>query len=390
MPSYLIAFDKFKDALSASEACSITAETLSNLQPEASIETAPLADGGDGFCDTLTRVAHGNFHECEATGPHGESLTVQYSIIDVSNIPNAAQSLLSLPTSAGKLAIIEMATSSGIAKVPLDQRDPWIATTAGVGDQIKAAIHAGADSILLGVGGSATHDLGFGALASLGYRFEAGDGSIMESEPTPQQWINLKRILLPDTDRLNGIVVRVACDVDNPLLGDRGSAAIFGPQKGLRPEDYQHLEALTSKMAKLLLDATSRSEELLTHSGAGAAGGIAFGLMASFTAELVPGYDLVKAWIGLDEKLARAETVITGEGRFDESSLSGKGPGSLLKETLAAGKSVYVFAGSLGDFDTPPISADRLIAISPPELPLPKALAATKGNLRSCITESFS
>ena len=170
MPSYLIAFDKFKDALTANEACSITAKALSNLQPEASIETAPLADGGDGFCDTLTRVAHGIFHKCEATGPHGEPLTAQYSIVDVSNIPNAARSLLSLPISSNKLAIIEMATSSGIAKVPLDQRDPWVATTAGVGNQIEAAIHAGADSILLGVGGSATHDLGLGALASLGYR----------------------------------------------------------------------------------------------------------------------------------------------------------------------------------------------------------------------------
>lgn len=390
MRSYLIAFDKFKDALAANEACEIAQKALLTQQPDAFIATAPLADGGDGFCDTLTRIAKGSFKERSVIGPRGERLSAIYGLVDVFRIPISSRNLLDLPDCAETLGVIEMASSSGIAQVPLDERNPWIATTHGVGDQIKAAIEQGADCLLIGVGGSATHDLGLGALASLGYRFQTNDGSFLSAFPTPQHWSQITSISLPDTDLLKSIPIRVACDVDNPLLGERGAAAVFGPQKGLKPENFSALETQTADLAHQLLAACAQPETLLDAPGGGAAGGIAFGFMASLHAQLVPGYELVKAWIGLDEKLAAAEVVITGEGRFDVSSLGGKGPGSLLKEALASQKEVYVFAGSIGGFDPTPLPSERLVAISPPTLPLPEALRATHENLHRCIRESFS
>jgi len=184
--------------------------------------------------------------------------------------------------------------------------------------------------------------------------------------------------------------MRLACDVDNPLLGSRGAAAIFGPQKGLTEDRFQALEAETERLANLLVATEGAHAAFPDDKGAGAAGGAAFGLKAGLGARIVSGYNLVKAWIGLDEKFSQADWVITGEGRFDESSLHGKGPGALSLEAIDKGKRLTVMAGSIGRIPECPIPQGSISQISPPSLPLPQALQLTEQNLRRAIGEKFA
>jgi len=383
----LAAFDKFKDALSAADACEAAREALGACQPEWTVETAPLADGGDGFCDTLVRSAAGRLEIHRVPGPLRAPAEAAIGLIDVDGLPEAARDLLDLPE-ARRVAIVEMAQGSGIALVPPNQRNPWKATSAGLGQMLRFAKEAGADAAIVGLGGSATHDLALGALWSLGFAFLDDTDARLGAPPAPELWERIRRIQPPPTPL--GLTLRLACDVDNPLLGPNGAAAVFGPQKGLKPEGYPRLETQTGRLAKLLAEATGCSPSLAETPGAGAAGGAAFGLMAGLGARLVSGFDLVAAWIGLSEKLARADIVLTGEGRFDASSLQGKGPGAIARQALEQGKRLYVFTGSL---DEPallaPLPRDCLREISPPALPLEQALRKTRQNLARAVAAAF-
>ncbi len=383
----LIAFDKFKDALTASEACRVAAEALASVQPDWRIETAPLADGGDGFCQTLTELSDGEFQKTIVIGPTGEDVEAQYGIIDTAKLQPGARAMLNLPVGTSKLAIVELAQSSGIALVPQDRRSPWTTNTHGLGQTIAAARESGADAALVGLGGSATNDLALGALQALGFRFMDRHGNALAGLPTPERWPEIQKIQPPE--REGDLPLRIACDVENPLLGPNGAAAIFGPQKGLMPEDLERLENETARMAELLCKAVNYGAQSLNTPGTGAAGGAAFGLMIGLGGRIVPGAELVFAWSDLEEKLARAELVITGEGRFDASSLQGKGPGALAAKARAAGKTLRVFAGSCGPL--PDLSLAGLMqAISPEGMPLAQALAETSANLARCVRSSFA
>jgi glycerate kinase len=180
--------------------------------------------------------------------------------------------------------------------------------------------------------------------------------------------------------------IRIACDVTNPLLGARGAAAIYGPQKGLRAADFQRLDHETARLAMLVCGYAGKPDTLMELPGAGAAGGISFGLMAVAGAELLPGFDLVSAWLDLDARLAAADLVITGEGRFDESSLSGKGPGAVAARALALGKPVHVFAGQVTAANRDRLS---LHAITPPGTPLERALQAASSNLAATVRNTL-
>jgi len=237
---------------------------------------------------------------------------------------------------------------------------------------------------LLGVGGSATNDVGLGALAALGWRVETAAGESL-AVPYPHHWTKISRL---DPPAVPPPVLRIACDVNNPLLGPRGATAVFGPQKGLRPADFDALEAGVARVATLIADAAGRSG-LTTAPGAGAAGGIAYGLLTAAGAKLVPGFDLVEEWLDLDAKLTGADLVITGEGRFDESSLEGKGPGSLATRAAAAGKPVWIFAGSV---ERPATINDRwrIRAITPAGTSLPDALAQAGPNLTRTVAQALA
>lgn len=386
----LIAFDKFKDALSARDTCQIAAHALTKCQPDWEIETAPLADGGDGFCDTLTGYIGGEFHETVVTGPLLEKAAARFGVVNNNRLQSAARNLLSWNSDIDKIAIIELAECSGISLTPIRDRSPWAATTAGLGEMIRATIANGAQGAIVGLGGSATHDLALGALWKMGYTFFDKTGNELRKAPTPDTWAEINRITSPSSSLPADFEMRVACDVENPLLGESGAAAVFGPQKGLTPNRYEELESATQRMAQMLCDLCHEDYSSMSRPGAGAAGGAAFGLQVGLGARIVPGYELVKNWIGLDAKFNRADIILTGEGRFDASSLQGKGPGALALEAVANRKQIYVMAGSLGELARSPLSTQSLIAISPPDVPLEEALMATRANLQNAITATFS
>ena len=385
-----LAFDKFKDSLTAPAACDVTARALREAHPDWTIDSCPLADGGEGFGEILTTSAGGELRNFSITGPRGNQTSASIGLVPLEKIPPAARALLGIPdsqlstlSSQPTVAIVEMAAASGLALLAPELRDPWQTSTVGTGQLIRAAADLGAAAILLGVGGSATSDLGLGALSALGLDLIDHAGEKI-SPPIPASW--------PHVARLAGAVpsslppIRIACDVTNPLLGPRGAAAIYGPQKGLRPADLQRLDHESARLGLMLCTHCRQPDSLMDTPGAGAAGGISFGLMTAARAKLLPGFDLVAAWLDLDARLAAADLVITGEGRFDESSLSGKGPGAVAARALALGKPVHVFAGAVTATSRDGLA---LHAITPTGTPLDAALRAAANNLAAAVRHTF-
>lgn len=386
MTRVLIAFDKFKDALTAPEAVAAVEAALREIRPGWTLDPVPLADGGEGFAAILTQATGGREVSVVATGPRGARRPAGFGLVPVAAIPAGTRAQLQLaadPAPSATVAVIEMAAISGLALLPQDQRDPWQTTTQGTGELMRAAADSGAVAILLGVGGSATNDLGLGALAALGLEFADAAGRPVHP-PIPAEW--------PQIVRISGRVaaglppVYIACDVTNPLLGSRGAAAVYGPQKGLRQADYARIESESARLADLLCLHCGTPAALKDVPGTGAAGGIAFGLMTAAGAKLLPGFDLVSAWLDLGTKLAAADIVITGEGRFDESSLEGKGPGAVAVRALALGKTVHVFAGQVTAAARPDLA---LHAITPVGVPLAQALREAPQNLTASARRVF-
>lgn len=386
MTRVLLAFDKFKDALTAQQAGEIFGAALRELQPAWTLDLAPLADGGEGFATILTQAAGGSEVTVVAAGPWGERRPARFGLVPVAAIPAEARTRLQLSnkTQDATVAVIELAAISGLALLPQDRRDPWQTTTWGTGELMREAAGAGAKALLLGVGGSATNDLGLGALAALGITPVDHQGCPIRS-PMPACWPQIAGF----AGRMPAAFppVFIACDVTNPLLGPRGAAAVYGPQKGLRPGDHARLESESARLADLLCRHCGREPALKDVPGAGAAGGIAFGLMTAAGAKLLPGFDLVSTWLDLETKLVAADIVITGEGRFDESSLEGKGPGAVAARALALGKTVHVFAGQVTAPARPGLA---LHAITPPGTPLVQALQEAPANLARAARRVFA
>lgn len=396
----LVAFDKFKGALGAEAACEAARRALLRRHPGLIVDSAPLTDGGDGFCRILTRAARGELHERFASGPrfvagHSPRVPVSIGCVAIERLPPRVLHHLQLGSSARRLAVVDMASVNGLALVPRAELDVWRSSSWGTGELLLEARALGADAILLGVGGSATSDLGLGALAALGLRFTTDTGAII-SPPLPAEWSRIRDV---EGSIIEGLPpLRIACDVDNPVFGPRGAAAVYGPQKGLPAEQRPLLEREGERLAHLLCQHFGANAEALTSPGSGAAGGIAFGLSVAAGARLVPGWALVEAWLGIDERLRACDCVLTGEGRFDESSLSGKGPGGVLAAARALGRHAVVFAGSIsegaraaasrgaaeeaaGVGSTAGDTGCELVAISDPGEPLDTALASTEHNL---------
>lgn len=379
----LIAFDKFKDALTARAACAAAATAISNRHPDWQLDLCPLTDGGEGFCETLCHNIGERVESITVHGPRGTNTTAPVGFVPSSSLTTAARQRIS-PTGHGMIAVAGLASASGIELLPRDQRDPWHTSTFGTGELLKYAAQEKAGIILLGVGGSATNDLGLGALAALGFRFLDAQGEPIPF-PAPATWERITRI---DTAKVITLPpLFIACDVTNPLFGPTGATATFGPQKGLKPADHPRLEAQAARMAALLCEACHQPPSLATTPGAGAAGGIAFGLMVAANAKLVSGFDLVSDWRDLPARIAAADLIITGEGRFDATSLGGKGPGSLVREAQRLGKHAHIFAGSLAlpNQAHPNLSGIKTHAITPRGMPLTEALPRTAELLAAAI-----
>lgn len=392
----LLAFDKFKDSLTAREACDIAAHALRARHADWTFDRCPLADGGEGFCEILTHASGGHVIASSVTDPLGDLVQAQVGFVPVENIPAAARAMLDLPAPAPRgaksdarlitpaVAVIEMASASGLALLEPHERNPWLTSSNGTGELIRTASELGALAVLLGIGGSATNDLGLGALASLGLEFRDTDRQRIEP-PIPDEWRRITEIVgrIPPTLP----PIRIACDVTNPLLGAHGATAVYGPQKGLAAADVKRLDHECARLAMMLCAHCGKPDTLMETPGTGAAGGISFGLMAAANARLLPGFDLVCAWLDLDARLAAADLVITGEGRFDDSSLDGKGPGAVAARALALGKPVHVFAGQATAAQLP--SGLAVHRITPAGTSLDVALHTARQNLAAALGKTF-
>lgn len=320
----LIAPDKFKGSISAAAAAQAIADGWRESMPGVECVAAPIADGGEGFAEAMCLALGGTWIERTAQDPLEREVPCRYAWIE-----------------AEKLAIIEMADASGLWRLKPEERAPLRAHTFGTGQLMRDAIERGARKILVGLGGSATTDGGAGMAAALGYDLRTSDGE--ELGPYPGDLIALTRILKDDALDMPEIIA--ACDVQNPLLGERGCARVFSPQKGADEKTVVHLEASMKQLADMV--AESLGCDFRNEPGAGAAGGIGFGLMSFCEAKVRSGFDLIAETIGLESRIAAADLIITGEGRLDAQTLEGKGPAGVAALARKYGKPVLAFGGGI-------------------------------------------
>jgi glycerate 2-kinase len=325
----LFAPDSFKGSLSSVEVAKALAEGWTRARSADELILAPLADGGEGTLAAIAETGGWEWQECASHDPLGRPLTASW-----------------LLSADGRRAAVEMAEASGLSRLPDGEpRSPLAATTEGTGEVLAAVLDAGVRHVLLGVGGSATTDGGAGLLGALGAWYQGSSES-----PLPGPITDLSVVDLANLDpRLGELELRVACDVTNPLLGEHGAAATYGPQKGAWPEDVVALEAWLTHFADLLEKAAgTRARDI---PGAGAAGGTSFGLlcvaprMRSF--ELVPGIDVVMEETGFAERLMGVDLVVTGEGRIDEQTAYGKTALGVARRAAAAGVPCLAVGGGI-------------------------------------------
>ncbi|MEC7803169.1 MAG: glycerate kinase, partial [Verrucomicrobiota bacterium] len=273
----------------------------------------------------------------------GSKQKVQYGICDVEKLSPKVIKFLNLP-SCGNLGIVEMAQAAGLADLPESIRNPWETSTFGVGQILKEVAGFGVDVILLGIGGSSTNDIGIGALNALGLSLKSHDNNEI-SFPIPSVWKNVAGIDIDGLDSLPPI--RIACDVDNQLFGKTGATAQYGPQKGLAEKDIEKFQEQIKRILKILESHRTDIFELSKSKGSGAAGGMGFGLSIFYDVSLVHGFDLISSWFEIDHKIEEADYVITGEGRFDQTSLCGKGPFEIIRLSNLKDTPSLVMAGSV-------------------------------------------
>ena len=322
----LVAPDKFKGSLSAVEAAEAISRGWRAVFPNAEIEAAPIADGGEGFAEALCVALGGEWIRRMARDPIGRDVEARYAWI-----------------AKERLAVIEMSEASGLWRLKKDELAPLRANTFGTGQLIRDAAERGAKTILVGLGGSATTDGGIGMAAALGYETLTSDGE--ELEPIPENLTALTRIVADGAIELPEVIA--ACDVQNPLLGPRGTARVFAPQKGADARTVEHLEMHLANLADVV--ATDLECDFRDTPGAGAAGGIGFGLLSFCGAKIRSGFDVVAEVLRIEERIAACDIVITGEGRLDAQTLEGKGPAGIAALARKHGKPVLAFAGSIAD-----------------------------------------
>ena len=324
----LIAPDKFKGALSAREVAENIAAGLREVLSEAKIDIVPMADGGEGTADVICDALGGSWMKCKAHDPLGRELEARYAYID-----------------SNKLAVMEMSEAAGMRRVAENERDPLRANTFGVGEMILDASKRGAREIIIGLGGSATNDGGFGMARALGFRFFGKIDHQQEHEhklnETVTQLAKLIRIEKPSGLSLPKIIAAV--DVRNPLSGENGATRVFGPQKGAGKDEIDMLERAMTNLADIV--SKDLRIDFRNKPGAGAAGGLGFGLMSFCSAQIRSGFDIVAESIGLESKMKNVDLVITGEGSLDQQTLGGKTPAGVARLARKLGKRVFAIVG---------------------------------------------
>lgn len=318
MTRVLVAPDKFKGTLAAHDVAGAVADGLRRVHPDLDVECLPVADGGDG---TLDAAVSAGFERVPVTvaGPTGEPVGTSYA-------------------RRGSTAVVEMADACGLERLPGGVRAPLTASSRGLGEVMAAALDAGCRELVVGIGGSASTDGGAGLLAALG---------AVADPAVPDGGAALPEVSALSLERLHpgiaGATIVVACDVDNPLTGPDGAAAVYGPQKGATPDDVGTLDAALGHWADVLAATTGADRRDVP--GAGAAGGVGFALVAALGAELRPGIALMLDLLGFAERVRGADVVVTGEGSLDAQSLRGKAPVGVATAAATAGVPVVAVCG---------------------------------------------
>lgn len=329
---FVIAPDSFKESLTALEVATAIETGFKRVFPDADYVKLPMADGGEGTVQSLVDATQGKLIECEVTAPLGDKVKSFFGL-----------------SGDGKTAIIEMAAASGLHLVPPEKRNPLLTTSYGTGELIKLALDLGVESFILGIGGSATNDGGVGMLQALGMQ-------CLDSQDKPigfggAELANIVKIDVQQLDpRLQQVHIEVACDVNNPLCGECGASAIFGPQKGATPEMVKQLDAALSHFAEIA--ERDCGKQIRDQAGAGAAGGMGGGLLLLPSVQLKAGIQIVLDRLHLIDYVKDADVVITGEGRIDAQSIMGKTPIGVARTAKQFNKPVIAIAGCLReDYD---------------------------------------
>lgn len=324
----VVAPDSFKGNLSAAQVCAALTEGIRDADPKAEVLSIPLADGGEGTARAITLAAGGEFRKVSVTGPLGNQVEAEFGLIR-----------------GGSVAVLDMASASGIELVPTGKLDPLAATTYGTGELLLAALDSGAREVVLGIGGSATVDGGVGMALALGFHVLDEVG-----KPVPLGGAGLAKVAVvargAADPRLAKTKILVACDVTNPLLGPKGAAAVFGPQKGATAETIPILEAGLGRLAAAWKRAGMAED--VERPGDGAAGGLGAALRAFLKAEMRSGARTVMEYAGFRSAVRGADLVITGEGMTDAQTAGGKLCSVVAEECRAAGVPVALLSGGLG------------------------------------------
>ena len=319
----LIAPDKFKGTLSAREVADAIAAGLRDVLPNAEIEIVPMADGGEGTAEVISQALGASWIESEAHDPLGRAIDARYGWIE-----------------QRKLAVMEMSEAAGMRRLKSNELNPEIASTFGVGEMILDAAKRGAKEIIIGLGGSATNDGGFGMARALGFRFLKKGPRKLECK-MHSSLPELASIEKPPDLKLPQIIAAV--DVKNPLLGENGATRVFGPQKGVTAKKIDDLEQALARLADVVTKQFGFDHR--NEPGAGAAGGLGFGLLSFCGAKIMPGFKVVADSVGLRRKIDAADVVITGEGSLDRQTLEGKTPAGVARLARELGKRVFAFVG---------------------------------------------
>lgn len=368
MKKIILAFDSFKGSASSEELAEAAAAGIADACPFCETVRFTLADGGEGTTAALAAAFAATPVSAATSGPLEDSITARYAI-------------------AGNTAIIETAAASGLTLVPEGRRNPMKTSSYGTGVLIADAIRRGCRKIILGLGGSATNDAATGILAALGYRFLDSDGH--ELYPCGE---NLTKIAMIDSSAADPLLARtefvLACDVDNPFCGKNGAAAVYAPQKGATPKQVVALDDGMRHYAALLLSLTGT--DILDVPGAGAAGGIAGGLLPFVNARIRSGIDTVLDALGFDDALDGADLVLTGEGRIDAQSAMGKAISGIVRRAARKNVPVIALAGEVADANAlidAGLTAAFSIQTAPTDLSVAMQKDSTLRNVRLTTTQ---
>ncbi len=364
-----VAVDSFKGSIGSKEAGEIIKEAIFEEMEDIKVVVSPLADGGEGTVEALVDGLSGEYIDVEVTGPLSEKVNARYGIVE-------------------NKVIMEMAESSGLTLVESNLRNPLNTTTFGLGEMIIDALDRGYREFIIGIGGSATNDIGLGMLSSLGYRFL--DENNLEVGIYGRDLEKIHSIDDSGVDvRISECKFEIACDVDNPLYGKNGAAHIYGPQKGASIEDIEKFDIWAENLSNIVKEKYNKSFEHIE--GVGAAGGLGYAFMTFLNGRLNRGIDIILEFLDLESEIKDSDLAITGEGEIDYQTMMGKAPSGVAKIAKKYNIPVIGIAGSLGK-DVERINnegIDAYFSITPKPISLDKAMESefAKNNLKSTIKQ---